>query len=305
MGDQKKNLSTIQTGIILILAFLFISFIFSQSVCTQAVSKEQPDEMMLDKILIKTAEYCQKLLNSALHFVCIEEIKERIDYSRDNLPQNYDGKKHQPLAGIVRGKQQWITSVKTNTFLYDYQLIRKGSQIEEKRILLEENGKKKHEENAPLKTELFEHKYVIAGPIGILSDFWQKHHDYRMIKEEKLKGEDAVVIEAIPSAPDKVQHLSGRVWIKKDDFSILKIEWNQKHIKNFEKIEALATKLNSKPRIIQVSEYGFEKKGIRFPNRYTVRETYVDRRGKSFLRSETIVIYKDYKFFTVETKVKY
>jgi len=244
-------------------------------------------------------------LDSALHFICIEEIKERIDYSRDNLPQNYERKKFQPLAGAIQGKQQWITSIKNNKFIYDYQLIRKGGQIEKRRILLEENGKRMHEENAPLKTELFEHKYVIAGPIGLLSNFWQQRHDFRIIKEEKFSGEDTVVIEAVPKMPDEVQHLAGRVWVRKDDFSILKIEWDQKHIKNFEKIEALAKKLNSRPHISQVSEYGFEKKGIRFPSRYNVRESYVDRRGMPFLRSETTVIYKDYKFFTVETNVKY
>jgi len=305
MGDWQKNLSNIERGIILVLAFVFVSFVLSQNLCPQAISEEIPSQTELEKILKKTSEYCQRLLNSALHFVCIEEIKERIDYSRDNLPQNYERKKFQPLAGAVQAKQQWITSIKNNTLIYDYQLIRKGGQIGERRILLEENGKKMHEENASLKTELFEHKYVIAGPIGLLSDFWQERHDFRIIKEEKYKGVDTVILEAVPKMPDEVQHLAGRIWISKDDFSILKIEWDQKNIKNFKKIEALAKNLNSRPRIIQVSEYGLEKKGIKFPSRYTVRETYVDRRGQSFLRSETVVIYRDYKFFTVETDVKY
>lgn len=305
MGDRQKHFSNIRTGIILALAFVFVFFVFSQNLCTGVTSEEIPAQVKLEKILKKTSEYCQRLLNSALHFICIEDIKERIDYSRDNLPRNYERKKLQPLAGAVQAKQQWITSIKTNRFIYDYQLIRKNGRIEERRILLEENGKKMHEENAPLKTELFEHKYVIAGPIGLLSSFWQERHDFRIIKEEKFKGEDAVIVEAIPKMPDEVQHLAGRVWVSKDDFSILKIEWDQMHIRNFEEIKALAKKLNSIPRIVQVSEYGLEKKGIRFPSRYEVREAYVDRRGKSFIRSETIVIYKDYKFFTVETNVKY
>ena len=305
MGDKQKYVSNIKTGIILALAFVFVFFVFCQNLCTRALSEEIISQEELEKILKRTSEYCQRLLNSALHFVCIEDIKERIDYSRDNLPRNYERKKLQPLAGAVQAKQQWVTSIKNNRFIYDYQLIRKNGQIEERRILLEENGKKIHEENAPLKTELFEHKYIIAGPIGLLSSFWQERHDFRIIKDEKFKGEDAVIVEAIPKMPDEVQHLAGRVWVSKDDFSILKIEWDQIHIRNFEEIKALAKKLNSIPRIVQVSEYGIEKKGIKFPSRYSVRETYVDRRGKSFLRSETVVIYKNYKFFTVETDVKY
>ena len=62
--------------------------------------------------------------------------------------------------------------------------------------------------------------------------------------------------------------------------------------------------MNSKPRLTQISEYGFEKNGIRFPSRYSLREEYISRRGKPFLRSETSVIYRDYKFFTVETEVR-
>jgi len=54
-----------------------------------------------------------------------------------------------------------------------------------------------------------------------------------------------------------------------------------------------------------VSEYKVEKNGIRFSSRYFIEEAYIGKKGKKFISSETTVIYRDYKFFTVETEIKY
>ena len=60
------------------------------------------------------------------------------------------------------------------------------------------------------------------------------------------------------------------------------------------------------PQIAFVSEYGLEKNGVRFPTRYRITEAYRDRRGNVlFPQSETVVVYEAYKFFTVETEVRY
>jgi hypothetical protein len=56
------------------------------------------------------------------------------------------------------------------------------------------------------------------------------------------------------------------------------------------------------PRVVLTSEYGIEKKGLRFPSRYSVREIY-GRGTRRFQRSEITVTYDQYKFFTVETEV--
>lgn len=143
------------------------------------------------------------------------------------------------------------------------------------------------------------------GPIGLLSEFWQQYHDYKIVKEERFKGEKVVVIEAVPKYGLKLNQLFGKIWVGKSDFSILKIEWNQQAIENYEKIEELAKKLKAKPLITLVSEYAFEKKGIRFPSSYSIKEVYIVRGRRRFLRSRKTVIYKNYKFFTVETEVIY
>ena len=78
-------------------------------------------------------------------------------------------------------------------------------------------------------------------------------------------------------------------------------------MENFEEIEKIAEELNTKPKITFISEFEFEKNKIRFPNKYSVEESYIPRFEveKKLIWSQTTVIYDAYKFFTVDTKVKY
>jgi len=252
----------------------------------------QPDLFQTDLFLIleKTAEYCSKLDNASLDFVCHEEIKERLYYS--------------PGAdGTYLGGRFY----KENQYLYDYQLIRKEGQMLEKRVLLEENGKNKMEADAALKTKQFEHKYVIFGPVGLLSSENQAHLSYQIEKAAKLDGEKVIIVEAKPRSPQDGNRLYGKVWLREKDLSILKIEWDQSSMGNIKGIMEVAEKLKAKPHITFVSEYGYEKHGIRFPSKYSVVEEYIVARGRrnKMKCSQTVVTYKNYKFFTVETQVKY
>jgi len=264
---------------------VLILIVFSAQIYSQRADLTKQAE--LEVILKKCAEYCKKLEHSSLYFVCTEEIIERIYYF---LRPTSIGLRP---TGLFR----------QNTFIYDYQLIRKDNKIIERRNLIEENGKKKDEKDASLKTEMFEHKYVVFGPIGLLSENWQRHHEYRILKEEKIRGEKAIVLEAVPHSGQELKHLFGKAWVRKDDFSILKIEWHQRSMGNFERIEEFAKELDAEPHITLISEYTFEKNGIRFPSKYFVKEEYSHPYRRNFRRSETTVTYRNYKFFTVETNV--
>jgi hypothetical protein len=272
--------------------------VFSIPIYSQKTESDSPDQAELETILKKCADYCEKLANSALFFVCRETIKEEIYQSGGPVVsvRTVTSSGRYAIRGIRGGR-----SIEKNTYVYDYQLIRKDNRIKESRILLKENGKKKNEKNAPLKTKIFEHKNVIMGPIGLLSDYWQRFHDYKIVKKDKK----TVVIEAVPKYGYKLNQLFGKIWVRKNDFSILKIEWNQEAIENYERIEEIAKKLKAKPLITLVSEYAFEQKGIRFPSSYSIKEAYIIGRGRRrFLRSKKTVTYKDYKFFTVEWEIK-
>jgi hypothetical protein len=240
----------------------------------------------------------------ALYFVCQEKIQEKIFRTpsspgqttivvgEDNVMRSYTKRMH--------------SRYERNEFLYDYQLIRKNTNVKEKRILLKENGETKNEKNAPLKTRSFRHRTVIFGPIGLLSREAQKKHSYEILKEGKHKGEKTYLIKATPLDTHSSHHLFGKIWIKKEDFSILKIEWEQESLQNYEIIQTIAQNLRAKPKLILVSEYAFERNGIRFPSLYSIKENYISRKsGRRFTRSETKVEYDKYQFFTVDTEVKY
>lgn len=281
---------------VIIISF-FILAVFSFPIYSQKADSDSTDQAELETILKKCADYCERLSNSALFFVCRETIKEEI-YQR--APGSVSVRTVTSSGSYTIRRSGGGRNVEKNDYVYDYQLIRKENKIKESRILLKENGKKKNEKNAPLKTKIFEHKNIIMGPIGLLSDYWQQYHDYKIVKKEKK----VIVIEAVPKYGQKLNQLFGKIWVRKSDFSILKIEWNQQAIENYEKIEEIAKMLKAKPLITMVSEYAFEQKGIRFPSSYSIKEIYISRSGRRFLRSKKTVTYKDYKFFTVEWEVK-
>lgn len=268
---------------------VIIFLVFSTHVYGQKASSHSSGQAELETILKKCAEYCEKLVNSALFFVCKEKITEKIS------------SRSAPMLTDLKPSARVYTSTVKRVYVYDYQLYRKGNDIKEERILLEENGKKKHEENASLKTRIFRHENIVLGPIGLLSSHWQTFHDYRILKEEKFKGDKAVVIEAVLKPEHTFHHLSGKVWVRKTDFSILKIEWLQQSIRGYERVEETAIELRAKPHLTLIAEYGFEKNGIRFPSKYSLDEDYLLRGMRRFNQSKTVVVYDGYKFFTVET----
>lgn len=284
-----------------IIISIFILVVFSFPIYSQRTDSDSTDQAELEVILKKCAEYCEKLSNSVLDFVCTEKITEVINnYSPRSRRNSLSGRVYH-----VNVKGERVSPIIKNVYIYDYQLIRKENKIRERRILLKENGKTMNEEDAQLKTKRFEHKHVMFGPIGLLSDQSQQYYDYKIVKEKGYKGEKVFILEITPKPSIEIEALFGKAWIKKSDFSILKIEWNPISLRNYEKIEEIAKKLRAKPKITFVSEYDFEKNNIRFPSKYLVKEVYRTPRQGTFLKSEIKVIYKKYKFFTVKWEVKH
>jgi hypothetical protein len=280
---------------LLIVLIVFTIPIYGLRARSQSVNQEE-----VKQILKECADYCEKLNHLVLYFVCREEITERIDHSEPKAIGQFSS--DDPKR--IRKKAQFPVFEKT-VYIYDYQLIRRDNKTREKRILLEENGQEKNEENAPLKTRRFKHVYMVFGPIGLLSKYNQQFYDYRIVKETKLNGEEVFIMEAAPKSNAKSDKLSGKIWIRRSDFCVLKIEWNQTSVGNYKEIEKIASSLNAIPQITLMTEYAFEKNNIRFPSKYSLKEEYLKPEGGRYEKSEVIVLYKDYKFFTVETEVKH
>ena len=251
----------------------------------QAASPADP----LPLILEKTRAYCGRLEGISLYYVCREVIDER----QFTPPFK--------LFGLGRPDRTVRESLE-----YDYQLVRSAQAVEEKRTLLEENGRPRNEPNAPLKTKLYKHRNLVFGPVGLLGEYWQPRHAYRFLGEDSVDKDKAYLVEARPSGPPEPNLLYGKVWVRKRDFAIVKIEWEQHSIGNFAAAQAMARSIghDAAPRLSIVGVYGIEKNGIRFLSRVTVHEDY-DSGAGIYRASQTEVQYKDYKFFVVETEIRY
>jgi hypothetical protein len=263
----------------LLSCFIFISLAFFPigSHPAEASCQEQRDPMRLAAILIKSGEYCQRLDNAALDFVCLEEVTEMTRYYTPH----------------------------TDIYLYDYQFIRKNQETKEERNLIAVNGAKANIRDSSLNTVMFQYKNILFGPVGLLSKSWQAYHDYKFIGEDTINKEKAVVIEATPIPMFIQPHCYGKIWIKEDDGSVLKIVWDQRSLGNFQSAEEWAKIHDAEPQITSFSEYGFEKNGIRFPSRSYTENAYIEKNKRKFVNAEISILYKEYRFFTVETEVKY
>jgi hypothetical protein len=271
--------------------------------CHPPHSQTQENQQRLTAILSKARSYCQRLERAALDFVCQEEVQERYDVTREitqdllvpGQKSGYVGTQPMPMASPAKA---------SNKYLYDYQFVRKNQQTKEKRGLLEVNGKKSRQGSYGAPTQ-FQYENILFGPVGLLSDSWQPYHDYEITGEETINGEKWVVIKATLKASLGRPHAYGRIWVKEADGSVLKIAWDQKSLGNFKVIEERAKNLKAEPQVTSLSEYGFEKNGLRFPSSDSTEEAYIKKDGEKFVRADTIIIYKNYKFFTVETEITY
>lgn len=249
----------------------------------------------LQRILEKASAYCERLYNNFFHFFCREVITE---YNRQSPYITLD-----PYSPSNVG----ITTLTTHKYIYEYQLIRENKDTVEWRTLLKENGIKRNIKNAQLLTH---HQYekLIFGPIAFLDKFWQDYYDYKILREDTLKGERVVVIEAIPKAAKQVNTLVGNIWVKEDEnsgFDILKLEWNPKTImENFIDILRREKRLNGKLSYTFFAEFNIKRKGFRLPSRYFIEEAYIKKEDKKkFVLFRTEVIFQKHRYFTVSTEV--
>ncbi len=239
--------------------------------------QEPADQARLPAVLKKAAEYCRRLDKAALDFTCFEEVKETTHFY----------------------------TASTDIYLYDYQFVRKGEGVKERRNLVSINGRKSNGRDTPLDTASFHYKNVLFGPVGLLSEFWQAYHDYKIVGEETIRGTAVLIVEATPKPDLPATHPYGRIWIKPDDGGVLKIAWNPKSLGNYKLAEEWGLANDAVPQITAYTEYRFEKNGLRFPSLNYTEEAYIRKDKRKYTSAEISTTYRGYKFFTVETEVKY
>lgn len=294
-----KKLFSFLAVLILSLALFFVFNLGSLSFSQERATEN--DQAKLKEILKKTADYCERLEKMALHFVCHENIDEST-YTYKRVETVSADQFRSPTSSSRVSLR--LKKKKENLYVYDYQMIKKGDMREEKRILLKENKKEKHEENAELKTQRFMAKYLVYGPIGFLSRSWQSHFTYEIVGIEDIEGRRTVIINAIPKEVREENYYSGKIWVAENDFSILKIEWDPNYIKGYEE-EVSSAAGTLKRTLSWVVYYEVEKNGVRFPSRQLIEEIYKTIEDKQHPKYTLSIVYDKYKFFTVEYEVKY
>jgi len=254
---------------------------YSENICSTKNLTE------LEDVLRKSAEYCDRLVNSSFSYSCEEKISEEIFH-------------HRPGQGrIVKspGDKQSKKNERS-AYVYGYQFRLINREIKESRILIEENGQRRDEEDAQVKAKLFGKRLIIFEPVGLLSLEWQPYYDYAITKKAKYRGERAIVIEATPKYVKDEDFFYAKISFRERDFAILKIEYEQRVVSGYDGIETkTAEGYEVKSRITFSSEFEADKYGIRLPSRHIIREAYfIPEMKKSFIRSVTTVNYDKYEF---------
>lgn len=249
----------------------------------------------LSRILEETRDYCESVKNMALFYICKEKVTHvKYYYSKRGLER----------FSLSSGKLKSRDS-RHKTFVYDYQLIKKEKELREKRILLEEDGKEKYVEDVEIRPVKYIGKYLVYGPVGFLSKYWQKRFDYEIVGEEILDGKETIIIDSSPKKEREENENYGRVWVDKKTFSILKIEYDPRSIKDYEDELIISPIGDLKKKVLWTVHFGVEKKGVRFPSKQLVQEYYVNNEGQTVLMEKVTFQYVEYKFFIVEVEIKY
>ena len=266
-------------------------------------------DLTLEAILEKTMEYCRRLESSAFDYVCREEISESIDPTLDVELQRIGAAvvTEYPATTRYSGPTLVIRSVRKvkHSYIYDYQCVRAGRTIREVRTQLREDGKKKVVPNADLATSVIVFGNTLLGPVNIFGERFRGDYDFAVAGEEKIGKARVVVIEAKPrpGAPP-TRNLYGKSWVDPKTADILRIEWSENRVGHYGIFEERGKKFGRTPRLVMRSDFSAEKNGIRFPSSLTVEEAYLKESGKAFVRSRTEVVYKDFKFFSVDYDVR-
>jgi hypothetical protein len=249
-------------------------------------------EAKLALILQKTADYCRKLENAILDFVCIEEVKETLNtvvFEED----------------LTRGFFRAVDRSGESTFLYEYQLIRNADKTEETRTLIEKDGRRCREKGARLGTLHFRFENVVYGPVDLLKRAHQPHFNYSFVQEEPKPKEGTIIIQAVPDPSEQEYRPFGKIWVRESDFAILKIEYDRRSLQSLYARSQEQTQDKDETQFELTAEFDVEKNGIRFPSRLLFEEAAVGKSGKKNVRSRAEITYKDYKFFTVTVDVDY
>jgi TonB family protein len=262
----------------------------------------------LGEILAGAADYCQKLAGASLDFICEEAIKE-VHYNFETDPK-WAGlavaSKETGEVSKVSWFPQWDPGrTQKSDYVCDYLFIRKGEKLEERRIILKDNGRIMEDRSRLLEEKRFTALNPILAAVQLLGRDQQSSYDFRLIDTDRLNGRRAFVLEIIPKAGNTWGIEYAKLWVDQAGFQVLKGEIQGIPLEGYDDVLKDAVQFRVRPYLLTTHNYDFEKNGVRFPSRSTIRVEY-PRRGDFYkdrtLKMKIDMTYNKYKFFTVETE---
>lgn len=262
---------------------------------TSSSLNSQNNHEELNQILNKTANYCERVKKIALYYVCIENTKDKIYFYRSSrsIRESPYGE-----SEIVPSRILTLKRTRNYSYSFDYQLIKRGEELEEQRIPLKKKKKK-----AELDVR-YSAQYLVYVPVGFLSRYWQTYFNYEIVGEEQIGKTLATIIKASPKPNNEENRNFARMWINEKDGSILQIEWEPESILDYEGKTIRSQAAELKTAVVWKVTYGIEKNGVRFPSRQHIQEFLVAEDKKRYIRNEITTVFENYKFFIVETEIK-
>jgi hypothetical protein len=275
-------------------------------------SKKSEKNIELERLLKGAADYCEKLKQAAFHYLCIEKIVETqkpLTY-RANVQGDVAADPGHPLFRKPIGsvERQTVDQTKIYKNQFNYRLKKIRDQVKEER----DDAAGLTDIKEIRKNLRFLSSKAVFGPITLLDRERQNNYHFRLLGTRELKGRSTAIIEAYPKNKKDAQFIYGKIWIDREDFSILKIKANPNSILGYDKLEKLAEQLNTRLFLNLETEFFEIRNGIRFPTQIHFEESYKGgpfigkyRGSRKWTRTDTLTTYSDYLFFKVDMDVVY
>lgn len=275
---------------LIFIVFLVCRFVFlpaNQGEIEKQIDTVNPE---LGKYLRGAAAYCEKLKKSAFHFICRETVADTL--------------REFNTYGDV------IEQVKVRRF--DYQLLHVNNRVNEQRLPIEK--KLPGQERNSMKNPVFSffNERAVFAPGTLLAKERQTLFRYEIIKYRKHNDREFAVIHVIPRKPGTFFFSSGEVWLDMENYSVRRISVVPRYIHGYEKLIERAQIFKTRLFLNCEIDFNHEYKRLYFPTEVSIVETYqggpiITRvtgiRGLEHTR--TVFSYLDYRFFNVETDVRY
>jgi hypothetical protein len=262
----------------------------------------------LEKVLEGSAEYCRKLAGAALDFICEETINE-VHYNFAT-EMKWAGIAVAPRGGGGAHYTTWIPQwdhqrTEKSDYTCDYLFVKKGGSIEERRIVLKDNGRKMPDRSRLLEEKRFTALNPLMAAIQILDRERQPLFNFRLIDTGRAQGRKVYIVEAIPKSGNTWGVEYAKIWIDQQSYQVLQSEIQGVPLEGYDDVLEDTTQFNIKPILTTTHTYELEKNGVFFPGRTTIRVDYPQPLtwfARTTPKLKIDMAYGKYKFFTVETE---